>query len=101
MQQLHSAAVAVVVSCNEMGHYPERCRAVFDTALARLAGKDLGDRNATAPQMVLKIELEDDPIPMGIAPASAKYVPRAGGIFYQKINVPRACEQPPHQTGAA
>jgi hypothetical protein len=85
-----------VVSCNEMGQNPERCWAVFDTALARPAGNDLRDGEATAPQMVLKVELEDDPIPVGIASASAKYVPRAAGIFYQKIDVPRACGQPPH-----
>jgi hypothetical protein len=96
MQQLHAAAVAVVASCNETEYHPQRYRAAFDTALARLAGNDLGDRNATAPQMVLKIELEDDPIPVGIAPASAKYIPRAAGIFYQKINIPRPCGQPPH-----
>ena len=75
VQQFYGAAVVVVVPGNEMGHHPQGCRAAFDTTLARLAGDNLRDRNSAAPQMVLKLKLEDDPVPVGIAPAPAQHVP--------------------------
>ena len=99
LRQLHAAAVAVVVPGSEMEHHPQRRRAAFDATLARQAGDNLRDRNPAAPQMVLELKLEDDPVPVGIAPAPAKHVPRAAGIFHQKIDVPRACGQPSHQAG--
>jgi hypothetical protein len=56
-QQLRAAVMAVSGALPRNGTAPTATPAAFDTALARLAGHHLRNRNAVAPEMILKLGL--------------------------------------------
>jgi hypothetical protein len=98
--ELRPAVVAVRVSWDEAEQDPRECPIQRDAAVAGLRRDDLGRGDAAAAEMLLEVELEEDPIPAGIAPAAAEYIPRAVGVLHEHVHVPGAAGQRSGEPGS-
>jgi len=92
--KLGPAPVVVRMPFDEAEQDPLEPRVRRHAAFARPGRDDLRRGDAATAEMVLEVELEQDPVLAGVARAAAQHVPRAAWLLDEHVDVPGAAGQP-------
>jgi hypothetical protein len=98
--ELRPAAVVVRMPFDEAEQDPLEPRIRRHAAFARPGRDDLRRGDAATAEMILEVQLEQDPVPPGVALAAAQHVPGAAWLLYEHVHVPGAAGQRSGEPGS-